>query len=146
MPRLIECTTGKLENGVRRIVDSHGETTAKQSRKVLRHIFADTVRLDALAKNPELGVSPNKPSADDVRATTQADVVALRKAARQWEATPHKSHRPYRRDILDSIDVMLGTGVRTGEQFGTDGRTLTSTPTCPPCPSWAPSPRLRTAG
>ena len=49
---------------------------------------------------------------------TQSDVVALRNAARQWESTPHKSFRPYRRDILDSIDVMLGTGVRTGELLG----------------------------
>ena len=49
---------------------------------------------------------------------SQLEVVALRNAARQWEATPHKSFRPYRRDILDSIDVMLGTGVRTGELLG----------------------------
>lgn len=118
MLRLIECTTGKLEKGVRRISDSHGETTAKQARTVLRHIFSDAVRLDALATNPALGVSPIKPSAGDVRAMTQADVVALRNAARRWEATPHKSFRPYRRDILDSIDVMLGTGVRTGELLG----------------------------
>nr|WP_276584555.1 site-specific integrase [Brevibacterium permense] len=48
----------------------------------------------------------------------QGDVVALRNGARTWEATPHKSFRPYRRDILDSIDVMLGTGVRTGELLG----------------------------
>ena len=118
MLRLVECTTGKLENGVKRIAEGHGETTAKQARTVLRHIFADAVRLDALATNPALGVSPIKPKAGEVRAMTQGDVVALRNAARRWEATPHKSFRPYRRDILDSIDVMLGTGVRTGELLG----------------------------
>ena len=118
MLRLVECTTGKLEKGVRRIADAHGDTTAKQARTVLRHIFADAVRLDALATNPALGVSPIKPKAGEVRAMSQSEVVALRKAARQWEATPHKSFRPYRRDILDSIDVMLGTGVRTGELLG----------------------------
>lgn len=118
MLRLVECTTGKLENGVKRIAEGHGETTAKQARTVLRHIFADAVRLDALATNPALGVSPIKPKASEVRAMAQGDVVALRNAARRWEATPHKSFRPYRRDILDSIDVMLGTGVRTGELLG----------------------------
>ncbi|MFE1082490.1 site-specific integrase [Brevibacterium sediminis] len=118
MLRLVECTTGKLEKGVRRIADGHGDTTAKQARTVLRHIFADAVRLDALATNPALGVSPIKPKAGEVRAMSQLEVVALRNAARQWEATPHKSFRPYRRDILDSIDVMLGTGVRTGELLG----------------------------
>lgn len=118
MLRLIECTTGKLENGVKRISESHGQTTAKQARTVLRHVFADAVRLDALGTNPALGVSPIKPEAGKVRAMTQAEVVALRTATRQWEATPHKSFRPYRRDILDSIDVMLGTGVRTGELLG----------------------------
>lgn len=118
MLRLIECTTGKLENGVKRIAESHGETTAKQARTVLRHVFADAVRLDALGTNPALGISPINPKAGEVRAMTQAEVVALRNAARQWEATPHKSYRPYRRDILDSIDVMLGTGVRTGELLG----------------------------
>lgn len=118
MLRLVECTTGKLENGVKRIAEGHGETTAKQARTVLRHIFADAVRLDALATNPALGVSPIKPKAGEVRAMAQSDVVALRNAARRWEATPHKSFRPYRRDILDSIDVMLGTGVRTGELLG----------------------------
>lgn len=118
MLRLVECTTGKLDKGVRRIADSHGETTAKQARTVLRHIFADAVRLDALGTNPALGVATIKPQAGDVRAMTPDDVKALRNAARQWEATPHKSFRPYRRDILDSIDVMLGTGVRTGELLG----------------------------
>lgn len=118
MLRLVECTTGKLEKGVHRIAGAHGETTAKQARTVLRHIFADAVRLDALGANPALGVSPIKPQAGEVRAMTQGEVVALRNAAKQWEETPHKSFRPYRRDILDSIDVMLGTGVRTGELLG----------------------------
>lgn len=118
MLRLVECTTGKLESGVKRIAEGHGETTAKQARTVLRHIFADAVRLDALATNPALGVSPIKPKAGEVRAMARNEVVALRNAARRWEATPHKSFRPYRRDILDSIDVMLGTGVRTGELLG----------------------------
>lgn len=138
MLRLSECTTGKLEKGVRRIAGGHGETTAKQARTVLRHIFADAVRLDALGTNPALGVSPIKPKAGQVRAMTQAEVVALRNAARQWEATPHKSFRPYRRDILDSIDVMLGTGVRTGELLGIRWQDIDLDADVRQCQSWAP--------
>lgn len=118
MLRLIECTTGKLEKGVQRIANQHGETTARQARTVLRHIFAEAVRLDALSTNPALGVSTIKTQSTVVRSLSRDDVAALRAAARRWEATPHKSYRPYRRDILDSIDVMLGTGVRTGELLG----------------------------
>ncbi|WP_145998039.1 site-specific integrase [Brevibacterium antiquum] len=118
MLRLTECTTGRLEKGVARIGEAHGQTTAKQSRSVLRRIFADAVRLDALTANPALGVSTIKDAPQMVRAMTADEVQALRTAATTWEATPVTSNKPVRREIADSIDVMLGTGIRTGELLG----------------------------
>lgn len=115
MLRLTECTTGRLERGVVRISDAHGQTTAKQARSVLRRIFADAVRLDALTANPALGISTVKEQPQQVRAMTAAEVQQLRTAARTWEATPVTANKPMRREIADSIDVMLGTGVRIGE-------------------------------
>lgn len=115
MLRLTECTTGRLEKGVGRIAEAHGQTTAKQTRSVLRKIFADAVRLDALSTNPALGISTVKEQPQDVRAMTAKEVQALRTAARAWEATPVTANKPVRREIADSIDVMLGTGVRIGE-------------------------------
>lgn len=115
MLRLTECTTGRLERGVVRISDAHGQTTAKQARSVLRRIFADAVRLDALTANPALGISTVKERPQEVRAMTAAEVQQLRTAARKWEATPVTANKPVRREIADSIDVMLGTGVRIGE-------------------------------
>ena len=49
---------------------------------------------------------------------TAEEVRALRAAARASEATPVTANKPVRREIADSIDVMLGTGVRTGELLG----------------------------
>lgn len=46
---------------------------------------------------------------------TTAEVQQLRTAARTWEATPVTANKPVRREIADSNDVMLGTGVRIGE-------------------------------
>ena len=55
---------------------------------------------------------------------TAEEVQALRTAARTWEATPVTANKPVRREIADSIDVMLGTGVRTGELLGSVGPTF----------------------
>lgn len=137
MLRLTECTTGRLERGVVRISDAHGQTTAKQARSVLRRIFADAVRLDALTANPALGISTVKEQPQEVRAMTAAEVQQLRTAARTWEATPVTANKPVRREIADSIDVMLGTGVRIGELLAIrwDDVDLEATPQR--SPSWA---------
>ncbi|MFT9774192.1 site-specific integrase [Brevibacterium casei] len=116
--RLTECTTGRLEKGLQRICDAHGQATAKQARSVLRKLFADAVRLDALTTNPALGISTVREKPQEVRAMTAEEVARLRAAARTWEATPVTANKPVRREIADSIDVMLGTGVRIGELLG----------------------------
>ena len=62
-----------------------------------------------------MSFSTVKEEPQEVLAMTAAEVQQLRTAARTWEATPVTANKLVRREIANSIDVMLGTGVRIGE-------------------------------
>ena len=119
MLRLTECTTGRLEKGIGRISDAHGQATAKQARSVLRRIFADAVRLDALTANPALGISTVKERPQEVRAMTAEEVQALRTAARR-RGKRHPSPRtsPSAARSPTASTSCSAPGVRTGELLG----------------------------
>lgn len=114
---IVEATTGVLEAAVNGVRDANGIETGRQVKGVLTQAFADAVRLDLIGANPAVGISSRASVLDPVRALTAAEVAQLRAAALEWEAAPRKvANRPWgRRRIAASIDVLLGTGVRTGE-------------------------------
>lgn len=114
---IVEATTGVLEAAVNGVRDANGVETGRQVKGVLTQAFADAVRLDLIGANPAVGISSRASVLDPVRALTAAEVAQLRAAALEWEDAPRKvANRPWgRRRIAASIDVLLGTGVRTGE-------------------------------
>lgn len=116
---IAEATTGALEAAVNGVRGAHGVETGRQVKGVLSQAFADAVRLDLLGANPAAGISSRTRELEEVRALTVGEVTRLRAAALEWENAPRKvSNRPQgRRRIAASIDVMLGTGLRTGEML-----------------------------
>lgn len=117
--RIGEATTGALEAAVNGVRDANGVETGRQVRGVLNQAFAAALRLDLIGANPAAGVSSQVRAVGDVRALTMAEVARLRAAALEWEAAPRRvANRPQgRRRIAASIDVLLGTGLRTGEML-----------------------------
>ena len=117
--RIGEATTGALEAAVNGVRDANGVETGRQVKGILNQAFAAALRLDLIGANPAGGVSSRSRVVEDVRALTAGEVSDLRGAAREWERAPRKvANRPQgRRRIAASIDVMLGTGVRTGEML-----------------------------
>lgn len=115
--RIGEATTGALEAAVNGVRDANGVEAGRQVKGVLNQAFAAALRLDLIGANPVGGVSSRSSVLEDVRTLTGGEISDLRGAAREWERMPRpKASRPRPpRRIAASIDVLIGTGVRTGE-------------------------------
>lgn len=116
--RIVEASTARLDAAVQAVEGDKGAETSRQVAGALRQAFALALRLGATASNPALGIEVKTPTAAPVRAMTADEVQALRKGARDFEAKPTTSTRPWRREVAAAVDVMLGTGVRIGELAG----------------------------
>lgn len=115
--RVGEVTTGRVEAIVQSIRRDHPET-ARQVRNVLKLMFDEAVRLDAIGHNPVVATRAVTVKSKEVRTLTAEEVTALRSAAKQWESMPRKRTRPWSKlHIAATIDVMLGTGIRIGEML-----------------------------
>ncbi|GAB3041888.1 tyrosine-type recombinase/integrase [Sediminivirga luteola] len=113
--RLHEATTGRLDRTIRAIATEVGAETARQARNILVQAFGLALRQGAVTTNAAAGIETVKVEHETARALTDDEVRRLIQAAREWEAAGHNSSRPYQREILVSILVMLGTGLRIGE-------------------------------
>lgn len=117
--RVGEVTTGRLDAVVQGVRRDSGDETARQVRVLLRQIFSEAVRLDAIRSNPAADTQTVTIARPQARGMTSAEVGRLRTAAAKWEAAPRRSTRPWARfPMKASIDLMLGTGVRVGEMLG----------------------------
>lgn len=116
--RIVEASTARLDAAVQGVEADRGAETSRQVAGAIRQAFALALRLGAVSVNPALGIEVTTPDAAPVRAMTAGEVQALRKGAREFEAAPTLSTRPYRREFAAAVDVMLGTGVRIGELAG----------------------------
>lgn len=116
--RIVEASTARLDAAVQAVAAKRGVETSRQVAGVLRQGFGLALRLGAVSVNPALGIEVKTATAEPVRAMTADEAARLRKHARDFEAMPTASTRPWRREIAAAVDVMLGTGVRIGELAG----------------------------
>jgi integrase len=89
--------------------------TARHSKIVLTGIIGLAVRHDALHSNPIRDVGPIKLAAKNVKALSVKDVQKLRTIIGDWQNDPDHQGRPRAGDLLDVLDIFLGTGARIGE-------------------------------
>lgn len=111
---LMEVTVSRVDRFLRNLAAST-PGLAKTARSVLNGMFKLAVRHDAIRSNPVRDVRlPSKPRRP-VEALTVDEVGALREGLRKWqEGTGYRGPRRGS-ELLDVVDVMLGTGLRISE-------------------------------
>lgn len=111
---LMEVTVSRVDQFLRSLaVSTPG--LAKTARTVLNGMFKLAVRHDALRSNPVRDVRLPNQKKQPVQALTVDEVGALREGLRKWQQGT--GYRGPRRgsELLDVVDVMLGTGLRISE-------------------------------
>lgn len=111
---LMEVTVSRVDRFLRTLAEST-PGVAKTARSVLNGMFKLAVRHDAMRSNPVRDVRlPSRPK-KAVEALTVDEVGALREGLAKWQ--DGTGYRGPRRgtDLLDVVDVMLGTGLRISE-------------------------------
>lgn len=109
-----EATTGRLDRFLKGVADKT-PATAKQCRVVLKGMFDMARRRDVIAHNPVDGTKLPAAPKKEPRALTLDEVRSLRRGVYLWQTAPNKSGPRRTQELLDVIDVFLGTGMRIGE-------------------------------
>ncbi len=109
-----EITTGRVEWFLKsQAALSHSR--AKQSRTLLNLLFGFALRHDGIPRNPVEGTSPLPKPKGTPRALTLAQIGAIRAAAASWRTEPGLPGPKSDGQVRDIIEVLLGTGLRSGE-------------------------------
>jgi integrase len=111
---LIETSVSRLDRFLRGLAEKT-PGTANSCRSVLNGMFALAVRHDALRTNPVKEVRLPTRKKKPVQALSVDDVAALRKSLKAWQEETGVRGPGRGTDLLDVVDVMLGTGMRIGE-------------------------------
>lgn len=108
---LRESTTGQIDRFLRAIPSVSGQ---RDARVVLRQAFALAARYDCVPHNPVTDAYRPPASRSKPRALELDDVQELRRRIRAWQDEQRLGpRRAY--DLVEIVDVMLGTGARIGE-------------------------------
>ncbi|MDN4521422.1 site-specific integrase [Mycolicibacterium austroafricanum] len=106
-----ECTTARVDAFLRAVP---AVSSARDARVVLRQVFSLAARYDLVPSNPVADAYRPPASRSVPRALTVDDVRELRARISRWQEEqrlgPKRAH-----DLVEIIDVMLGTGARIGE-------------------------------
>lgn len=120
--RMNEATVTRLDRFIKTMSENVGPASAKLALSILSGVMGLAVRHGAIRANPIRDVAPVAVESKTVRAMTLDEVVVARTAVGAYVAgTPIVEGQVVRRgrsradDLLDIVDVMLGTGVRIGE-------------------------------
>jgi integrase len=113
--QLREATVPAVDRFLKAVAKSSGPSAAQLCRVVLQGILALAVRQGALATNPVRDAAPITTPKRAVQAMSVESVVDLRGKLAAWDAGVTKGNHPRTTDLADVVDMILATGVRTGE-------------------------------
>lgn len=111
---LREVTVGKVQRFLEELA-AHTPAKARNTKVVLSEMFGLAVRHDALQHNPVAGTRLPHVDRKPPKALSHAEYLVLRANVAAWQAAPAETGRPRTPDLLDVLDVLVGTGVRIGE-------------------------------
>lgn len=113
--RIREATVPVVDKFLGALEKSSGPGSAKTAKVVLSSMFSLAVRHGAAATNPVAETRNTRSEKREVRAIDIADVPLLRARLTAWDAGTDKGNHPRTTDLADVVDMLLATGVRTGE-------------------------------
>lgn len=113
--QLRECTVPAVDRFLKAIAKSSGPGMGSTCRVVLQAILALAVRQGAIAANPVRDAAPITSPKNTVRAFSVAEVVKVRAELKAWDAGKDNGNRKRTTDLADVVDMILATGVRSGE-------------------------------
>lgn len=113
-----EVTVQAVDRFLVALAASSGPETARITRVVLSGVCQRAVRKGAMASNP-VRDSDTIPRKKAVVETLDVEAVGIVRAQlRAWDAAGgDKRGRPRVTDLADPVDMIVGTGIRTGELF-----------------------------
>ena len=128
--RLNEASVPRLDRFIKTVSAKHGRGAARLCRVVLSGMFGLAVRHGAVPTNPVRDVATVSRKRQPVVAPAPEDVPRIRTLFETWDAGTDGRGAPRTTDLLDVVDMFIGSGIRTGEAFALqwDDVDLTSTP------------------
>lgn len=127
---LREATVPAVDRFLKAVSKSSGPSMGQICRVVLQGILGVAVRQGAIAANPVRDAAPITLPKREVRAFSVEAVILLRTQLKAWDAGLTKGNHPRTTDLADVVDMILATGVRSGEvlAIGWDHLDLSSDP------------------
>lgn len=111
---IIEASVSRVDQFLRALAEKT-PGRAKTTKSVLKSMFDLAVRHDALRTNPVREVRLPTKRKKPVQALTIDEVTELRQALKKWQGAEGVKGPTRSTELLDVVDVMLGTGMRIGE-------------------------------
>lgn len=112
-----EVTVPAVDRFLEALLVNSGPETARLCRVVLRGVCGLAVRKGAMTTNPVRDAVSIPRKAVEPRTLDVAEVVRARAQLAKWDARLTNGGVLRRTDIADPVDMILGTGIRTGEVF-----------------------------
>lgn len=113
--RIAEATVPRIDRFLKSLTASSGAGTARTARVVLSGMFALATRHGAVESNPVRDVASVTRPKRVVVAPDRAAISGIRARFAEWDAGVDKRGKPRTTDLLDPVDMVIGTGMRTGE-------------------------------
>jgi integrase len=113
--RLAEATVPRVDRFLKSLTISSGPGAARTARVVLSGMFGLAARHGAIEANPIREVASVPRAKRNVAAPDRAAINGIRQRFAWWDAQPDKRGGKRTTDLLDPCDMVIGTGMRTGE-------------------------------
>ncbi len=113
--RLYEANVPRVDRYLKGLRASSGHGTGSTARVVLKGMFGLAVRHGALRSNPVPSTATGVQKRARPVSPDKAQVIGIRSRFLEWDGMRNKRNEPRATKLLDSCDMLIGTGMRTGE-------------------------------
>lgn len=122
--RISEATVPRIDRFLKALTASSGAGTARSVRVVLSGMFALAARHGAVEANPVREVAGVPKTKRPIVAPDRAAITGIRARFAEWDAGKDKRGKARTTDLLDPCDMVIGSGIRTGELLALQWRDI----------------------
>lgn len=113
--RLYEATVPRIDRYLKALRASSGHGTGTTARVVLKGMFGLAVRHGAMQSNPVPATTTGAQRRARPVSPDKGQVIGIRSRFLEWDGMLNKRNEPRASRLLDACDMLIGTGMRTGE-------------------------------